>query len=209
MSKTVFRYFFDFLDGQKKWLNSMAERGYRLKKCGIFTYIFDECEPGKYEYAVEFVGDRAYSKAKDYRRHLESVGFRTFTKNINLNIAVGKVKWRPYAKGLGQVVTSPGGYNKELLILEKETDGAPFQLHTSARDKLNVYKSVRRTYLFALLLMFGLSAMTFIPSVSSLSSAMTWVLRAALAVSGALFAVPAIKYHLMAGRLKEENRIYD
>lgn len=34
MSKTVFRYFFDFLDGQEKWLNKMAARGYRLKKCG-------------------------------------------------------------------------------------------------------------------------------------------------------------------------------
>ena len=65
MSRTVFRYFFDFLDGQENWLNNMAEKGYRLKKCGRITYTFDECQPNEYEYAVEFVGDKAYSKAKD------------------------------------------------------------------------------------------------------------------------------------------------
>lgn len=118
MSKTVFRYFFDFLDGQEKWLNSMAERGCRLTKCGKMTYTFDACVPGEYEYAIEFVGDRSYSKAKNYRVYLEEMGFRTLTKNINLNFSYGKVKWRPYAKGLGQIATSPGGFNKELLIVE-------------------------------------------------------------------------------------------
>ena len=87
MSKTVFRYFFDFLDGQEKWLNSMAEQGYRLKKCGRMTYTFDECNPNEYEYAVEFIGDKSYFEGKDYRRYLEGLGFRTFTKNINLNFS--------------------------------------------------------------------------------------------------------------------------
>ncbi len=31
MSKIVFRYFFDFLNSQEKWLNRMAKDGYRLK----------------------------------------------------------------------------------------------------------------------------------------------------------------------------------
>lgn len=209
MSKTIFRYFFDFLDGQQKWLNGMAERGYRLKKCGISAYSFDKCEPGKYEYAIEFVGDRAYSKAKDYRRHLESLGFRTFTKNINPNIAVGKVRWRPYAKGMGQIATSPGGYNKELLILEKQRDGTPFELHTDVSDKLNAYKSVRRAYVWAILLMFGLIVMTFIPGVSSLSESMTWILRVVLAAFATLFVIPTIKYNSITGHLKKESQIYN
>ena len=52
MSKTVIRYFFDFLDGQEKWLNQMANRGYRLKKCGVLTYTFDQCEPEEYELSL-------------------------------------------------------------------------------------------------------------------------------------------------------------
>lgn len=209
MSKTVFRYFFDFLDGQEKWLNSMAERGYRLKKCGKITYTFDACKPGEYEYAVEFVGDKSYSKAEDYRKYLEGMGFRTFTKNINLNFSYGKVRWRPYAKGMGQIATSPGGFNRELLIVEKKRDGKPFEMHTDVHDKLDAYKSVRRACFWAVLIMFGLVAATFIPNMSTLSVAMTWVLRAAVAVVGILLIIPTVKYSLLVNRLRNENKIFE
>lgn len=209
MSKTVFRYFFDFLDGQEKWLNSMAERGCRLKKCGKITYTFDVCKPGEYEYAVEFAGDKSYSKAEDYREYLEGMGFRTFTKNINLNFSYGKVRWRPYAKGMGQIATSPGGFNRELLIVEKKRDGKPFEMHTDVHDKLDAYKSVRRAYFWAVLIMFGLVAATFIPNMSTLSVAMTWVLRAAVAVVGILLIIPTVKYSLLVNRLRNENKIFE
>lgn len=209
MSRTVLRYFFDFLDEQEKWLNSMAKCGYRLKKCGIMTYTFDECKPNEYEYAIEFVGDRAYSKAKDYRRYLEDMGFRTFTKNINWNLSYGKIRWRPYAKGMGHISTSPGGFNKELLILEKKKDGKPFELYTDVSDKLNAYKSVKRTYVWAVLMMFGLSAVTFIPNVSSISPAMTWVLRAVILFFSILFVIPMVKYFSLVNQLKEESKTFD
>lgn len=209
MSKTAFRYFFDFLDGQEKWLNRMADKGYRLKKCGKIAYAFDACMPGEYEYAVEFVGDKSYSKAEDYRRYLEGMGLRTFTKNINLNFSYGKVRWRPYAKGMGQIATSPGIFNKELLIVEKKKDGKPFEMHTDVHDKLDAYKAVRHAYFWTVLIMFGLVAVTFIPNISSLSAAMTWVLRAAIAVVGTLFLIPTVKYSLLVNRLRNENKIFE
>lgn len=209
MSKTVFRYFFDFFDGQEKWLNCMAEKGYRLEKCGKISYTFDECDPGKYEYAVEFVGYRSYSKAKDYRKYLEEMGFRTITKNINLNFSYGKVRWRPYAEGMGQIATSPGGFNKELLIVEKKKGGKPLNLHTDIQDKLEAYKTVRRTYFWAVLMMFALVAMTFIPGVSSLSAAMIWILRVVVAIIGVLFLIPAVKYSLLVSRLRDESKTFE
>jgi hypothetical protein len=209
MSKTVFRYFFDFLDGQEKWLNSMAERGYRLKKCGTMTYIFDECRPGEYEYAVELVGNKSYAKAKDYRGYLEDMGFRTFTKNMNHNFSYGKVRWRPYAKGMGQIATSPGGFNKELLIVEKKKGEPPFELHTDVQDKLDAYKAVRRIYFWAVLMVFGLAVITFIPNVSSLSATMTWVLRVVIAIVGILFLIPTVKYSLLVGRLSDESKTFE
>ncbi len=209
MSKTVFRYFFDFLDGQEKWLNGMAECGYRLKKCGRMTYTFNECKPNEYEYAIEFVGDKAYSKAKDYRLYLEDMGFRTFTKNINLNLSYGKVRWRPYAKGMGQISTSPGGFNKELLILEKKRDGKPFELYTNVSDKLNTYKTVRRTYAWSVLSMLGLLVMTFMPNISSMSVTMTWVFRAIIVIFGVLFIIPTVKYSSLVSQLKEESKTFE
>lgn len=209
MSKTVFRYFFDFLDGQEKWLNSMAESGYRLKKCGKITYTFDKCKPDEYEYAIEFVGDKSYSKTNDYRKYLESMDFRTFTKNINLNFSYGKIKWKPYAKGMGQIATSPGGFNKELLILEKKRDGKSFELHTDIHDKLDIYKAVIRAYGWAILMVALLGVMTFIPNVVSTSASMAWALRVVLLIFGGLFAVPTMKYSSLVKYLKEEGKTFE
>lgn len=209
MSKIVFRYFFDFMDGQENWLNRMAERGYRLKKCGRIIYSFDICNPREYEYAVEYVGDKNYFDAKKYRQFLEGMSFRTFTKNINLAFSYGKVKWRPYAKGLGQISTSPGGYNKELLILEKKRDGNPFNLHTDLHDKLDLYKSVKRAYIWAEFILVSLIIMTFLPNISSLSVAIMWLLRAFMITVVILFAIPTIKYSSLVSQLKREDRVYE
>ncbi len=209
MSKMVFRYFFDFLDGQEKWLNNMADHGYRLKKCGRIFYTFDKCNPGEYEYAVEFIGDKSHSRTQDYRRYLENMGFRTFTKNINLNVSYGKLRWRPYAEGMGQIATSPGGFNRELLILEKNRDGKPFELHTDIQDKLDTCKVVRRTYVWAVLSIWMLIAMTFIPDISSLSTPMISILRIVLVAFSILFIIPTVKYSLLIRQLKEAGQIFE
>lgn len=208
MNKTVFRFFFDFMDGQEKWLNRMAERGYRLTKCGKMTYTFEPCEPSEYQYAIEFVADRGDATAKDYRNYLESMGFRTFTKNVNLAFTYGKVKWRPYARGTGQWATSPGGFNKELLVLEKKRDGKPFELHTNVQDKLVTYKAVRKAYAWAVLGLFLLNAMTFIPDISTLSETGLWVLRAVVLIFLILFSIPTWKYSLWVSRLKANSEVF-
>lgn len=209
MSKTVFRYFYDFLDGQENWLNRMAAQGYQLKKCARMTYTFDKSKPKEYEYAVEYVGDKAYSEVKDYRRYLESMGYGTFAKNINLNFSYGKIRWRPYAKGKGQLATSPGGFNKEILIIEKRRDGTAFELHTDRCDKLSTYQAVRRAYSWAVLIILALFAMSFLPDVSSLSLTMLWVLRLILLLINILYIIPAMKYTSLISKLKAESKIYE
>ena len=57
--------------------------------------------------------------------------------------------------------------------------------------------------------MFGLVAATFIPNMSTLSVAMTWVLRAAVAVVGILLIIPTVKYSLLVNRLRNENKIFE
>lgn len=209
MSKTVFRFFFDFIDGQEKWLNSMAEQGYRLKKCGRLIYTFENCHVSEYEYTIEYVGNKAHSKALDYQSHLESMGFRTFTQSINLNRSYGKFRWRPYAEGAGQFSTSPGGFNNEILILEKKRDGTPFDLHTDVSDKLMAYKSVRRTYIWGVLALLALMFITFIPGIMSLPLVGTWILRVLIAVIVVLFSIATVKYFALATQLKSESNIFE
>ncbi|MDR1060940.1 MAG: DUF2812 domain-containing protein [Clostridiales bacterium] len=178
MTKRAYRYFFDFLDGQTEWLNQMAAQGWRLAKCGQLSYEFESCAPGEYEYSVEFVADRPFSDSKAYKGFLESIGYKTFYKNLNVGVAAGKAKWRPWARGAGQIATAPGGYFKELLIVEKKRDGKPFELHSDLTDKLSLYKRIRGACLWSTGGMFALAAMC-------LSFAAWSLLNGAVAVAAA------------------------
>jgi len=209
MEKRVFRYFFDFTDGQKKWLNRMADRGYRLKSCGKVMYVFEHCNSGEYEYSVEFVGDRDFARANDYRKYLEDMGFRTFTKAININFSKGKIRWRPYQKGSTKFAYSSGGFNKEMLILEKKKDGTSFELHTDFKDKMHIFDTLKGVYAYVAVLMCALVAMTFFSEVSELQSVTLWILRFILSIPACFFAVNSVKFYLRARKMQKESEIYE
>ena len=78
-------------------------------------------------------------------------------KNINLNYSVGKVRLRPWAEKGGRIATNATTFNRELLIVEKDNDGKPFELHTSYEDKENYYRNLRNPWLL-ILLMFAIFA---------------------------------------------------
>ena len=45
MSKKCYRYFGGLLQKQEKWLNKMAEQGYRLISADKMLYEFEKCNP--------------------------------------------------------------------------------------------------------------------------------------------------------------------
>lgn len=214
MSKRVYRYFLNFVHGQEQWLNEMAAQGYRLVKCGKLQYAFEGCEPGEYEYAVEFVADRSFHDAMDYKKFLEGLGYGVFIKNINLNFSVGKVKWRPWAQKGATIATSAGGFNKELLIVEKRRDGRPFQLHTDLQDVLSGYKTLRKAYLWAASQMLGLVAMVIILltlgwSKAGPSPSLLWLLAGGgiTAIFAVLWSAPVIAYSRTIRKLEKDHFI--
>lgn len=150
MSKKHYRFFWGFLKRQENWLNEMADKGYRLVRTGRAWYEFEDCEPGKYRYAVEFVGEKSKQNAKDYASFLEDYGYRVLFKNLNLDYSVGKVVFRPWAKKGGKIATTGGTYNKELLLVEKENDGKPFELHTTDDDIREYQKTIRKPWIFSI-----------------------------------------------------------
>ena len=86
-----------------------------------------------------------------------TVAYKVFYKNINLNYSVGKVRLRPWAEKGGRIATNATTFNRELLIVEKDNDGKPFELHTSYEDKENYYRNLRNPWLL-ILLMFAIFA---------------------------------------------------
>ena len=148
MSRKCYRFYGGLVASQERWLNKMAENGYRLTRIGKLLYEFEECKPEQYQYCVEFIGQKSMESADDYVRFLEDWGYRVLYKNINLNGNVGKVVARPWAERGARIASNRSTLNRELLIVEKENDGKPFELHTTYEDKLIYYKNMRRPWIF-------------------------------------------------------------
>lgn len=188
------KYFAMFMEPQRKWLNEMAAKGYRLVRVGKLEYEFEECEPRKYVYEIEYVGDKSYEHEKEYKEFLESFGYKVFYKNINLDYSVGKVTWRPFAEKGGQLSTNRTTYNKELLIIEKENDGRPFELHSTPTDKISYYKRLRNPWII-------LAAALLIPG--------ALLLNIILLLLGLLFTVPAVRAELAIIKCRKEAEATD
>lgn len=186
-----YRYFGGFLTSQEKWLNKMAQKGYRLVKVGKLLYEFENCSPAQYQYAVEFVADKSKKESQGYKEFLEGCGYKVFYKNINLNYSLGKVRFRPWAEGSGKIATT---FNKELLIVEKENDGKPFQLHTTVNDKIGYLKKWRNIW-FTYFAMFALMAILF--------AFKTPLASIILGSIGVLTLIPVIAYQVQVSKLKK------
>lgn len=148
MSKKCYRYYGGLLGLQQKWLNKMAGKGYQLVRTTKAMYEFEPCAPGQYQYCVEFVGEKSKRGADDYVRFLEDCGYRVFYKNINLNYAVGKVRFRPWTGRGGKTAADADASNGELLIVEKVRDGKPFERHTAYEDKQKNCRNRRKVWGF-------------------------------------------------------------
>jgi len=152
MKKKLYRYFGGLLGSQEKWLNNMANCGYRLIETGKTWYKFEVCSPNEYQYCVDFIGGKSKEHAEDYKRFLEDLGYRVFYKNLNLQWSIGKVRGRPCAEPGGRIATNATTLDKELLIVEKRSDGNPFALHTTTEDRIQTIKHMQKPWLWSFLI---------------------------------------------------------
>lgn len=148
-----YRYFAGMANTQANWLNSQAQKGWRLIHTGKLSYEFESCTPGAYQYCVEYVGHMSLTESMEYKTFLEEMGYRVWYKNLNLQWSAGKVQYRPWANPGGRIATSGTTIDKELLIVEKENDGTPFVLHTTYEDRIRLARQHRDPW-FMLLLIF-------------------------------------------------------
>lgn len=147
-----FRFFGGFLNLQERWLNAMSKKGWRLNKIHGHRYDFIRCESKEFVYCVDNILTRNNEDAEKYINFLHEIGYKTFQTGINLNMSIGKMRWRAGGSKIGHLDTGLGKYNKEILIVEKRKDDEPFRLHTSKVDILNYYRSLRNVYLPIILL---------------------------------------------------------
>ena len=78
MRKVIHKFFgiWDY-DKEEKWLCEMAAKGLGLVAVGFCRYEFEDCEPGKYCYRLEFLKERPnHPESVKYIEFLESTGIR-------------------------------------------------------------------------------------------------------------------------------------
>lgn len=206
MKKTHVKYFIDFLASQENWLNKMAHSGWKLTKTSRLIYEFEDCNPGEYEYRVEFVAHMSNSEIKKYMNFIKESGYNVFIKNINLNYSVGKIRWRPWATGMGQISTSPGNYNKELLIIERKKESKPFELHTDLDDLIKYIKPIRNAHIFTTMLLIGLILTSYSWNTLNIISVITVIFLSILTLG---FFLKSFKYSKMLFNYKKESKLYE
>lgn len=76
MKKVVWRWFFIWdWEKEEQWLNQMAQEGWLMEKQGFCRYVFQQGQPGSYQYRLELLEQNPCSKkSQDYIRFLEETG---------------------------------------------------------------------------------------------------------------------------------------
>lgn len=116
------------------------------------------------------------------------MGYHVLTKSVIANISMGKVRIRPWGEGMGNIATNPGAFIKELLIVEKKSDGQPFALQTTPEDRAAYYGIQRK--------MWGTLALLLAAVTAYFVTGQEWCWKPiALAVLTVLHAWPAWQSH--------------
>lgn len=146
------RFFLNPIEGQEKWLNEKVTEGLKLSKVGRIIYEFKKCEPNQFQYAVDYIGNKSNTQRKEYESFLDEVGVTYYERPLNIGqFSIGRVKYRPYANKGGKLATSSEMINREILILEKEHDGKPFEIYSNIGDKIQGLKDRRKLHLYLLI----------------------------------------------------------
>ena len=73
MRKKVFKIFAEWqFEKEEKWLNEMADKGWKLVEVGFGTYTFESCEPSEYTIRAQML-EQSYKdkRSRDYISFIE------------------------------------------------------------------------------------------------------------------------------------------
>ncbi len=183
-----YKYFGPLLMAQAKWLNRMSLRGWRLVDTGKLSYTFEPCEPGEYQYAVDFVGNMSRAHGEDYADFLAGFGYRTWFKNVNLQWSRGKVRWNPAGEPGARIISDRTTLDRELIIVERRAEAKPFTLYNSVEDELEAVRSMRSRSLYPAVIFAALGILALaLKLCTPVQSLAFWVVAAIFAVPSAIY----------------------
>ena len=82
------KIFLNPIEGREKYLNHIANEGYRLVKSGSIIHEFEKTN-SNYRYAVEYIGYMSNKERKNYTEFLNSMNLKVFNSTSWLFVLRG------------------------------------------------------------------------------------------------------------------------
>lgn len=137
---TQMKLFLNPLAGRERYLNRMAEKGFRLLHSGSILHRFEKTQEPLH-YSVQYIGHMNSRERLDYVNFLQGLNMTLHYAPLNLGkFAFGNLRWRPYNKPSSSLASTSGMMNKEILIIEStgEKEIPVFTDKSSQQDDLRI-----------------------------------------------------------------------
>ena len=118
MKHTTFKFFYNY-EKEERWINSMSAKGMALVDYFWTRYVFEEEEPGKYIYKIEFL-DKMGSK------NIENIAYVTFLEDLGVECVGIYMHWA---------------------TLRKEAKDGPFEIYTDLNSRIKNCRKMSRWWL--------------------------------------------------------------
>jgi hypothetical protein len=125
MKKIIHKAFWN-PDKAQQWLNSLAARGLALTDYSWMRYVFEETDPGKYIYEIEFL--------EKSRRNPESELYLRFLEDAGVEVVASYFRW---------------------VYLRKKACDGPFAIYTDCESKIRYLKRIRNFWIGIIILEFA------------------------------------------------------
>jgi len=115
MKHTTFKFFYNY-EKEERWINSMSAKGMALVDYFWTRYVFEEEEPGKYIYKIEFL-DKMGSK------NIENIAYVNFLEDLGVECVGIYMHWA---------------------TLRKEAKDGPFEIYTDLNSRIKNCRKMSR-----------------------------------------------------------------
>ena len=118
MKHTTFKFFYNY-EKEERWINSMSAKGMALVDYYWTRYVFEDDEPGKYIYKIEFL-DKMGS------RNIENIAYVNFLEDVGVECVGIYMHWA---------------------TLRKEAKDGPFEIFTDLSSRIKSCRKISRWWL--------------------------------------------------------------
>jgi len=190
MKKIIHKAYWNY-DKETAWLNELAAKGLSLSDYSWCRYAFEETEPGKYIYQIEFL--------EKFPGSPESQLYMRFLEDAGVEVVATYMKW---------------------VYLRKKAADGPFAIYSDNESKIKYLTRVRNFW-FAMSMMelviglmnLGISVVEWIYSAQSAYIAIPWTNffgGLICTVMGIVFFLTLFRpVQMQISRLKKDRALYD